>query len=185
MGLLCSGIIAFMIELPNYLYIKENTKKQIYSITSQIYTKLLLYKSAINDYKNGKYIITQGLGQSNYDEINNLVAIFEQIDDNYFIKNELFIMHKQCFKNLQNTLKILHLKLQTSIAKLNLEKNENNQSQIIFPIEVDVELTNILNSIDDFINYINLFAYDVFNKKQYKTWQIETTNTSTVLNQFQ
>ena len=185
MGVFCSGIIAFVIELPNYLYIKENTKKQIYSIPLQIYTKLLLYKTTINDHKNGKYMITQGLGQINYDEVDNLVTIFEQIDNNYFIKKELFIRHKQCFNNLRNTLNILHLKLQTSIAKLNSEKSENRQTKIISPLEIEEELSNIINSINDFVCYLNLFASDIFNKKQFKTWQIETTNTLAILKQFQ
>lgn len=185
MSILCSGIIAFIVELPNFLYLKQITKNQIYSIPLQIYTKLLLYKSVVNDYKNGKYIIKQDLCKNEYNEIDNLVTIFKQIDDNYFILNDSFIKHKQCFINLTNTLKILHLKLQTSIAKLNLEKLEAQLPQTIFPAEIERELSNITDSIDDFINYIDLFVSEIFNKKQYKTWQTDTTNILTAIKQFQ
>lgn len=163
-GIICSSLVAAIVELPNLLNYKSIAKSNLYN--GLLYTKLFLlqYNSNIDERLKEKDFRYNQYGAFYLNNISNNINLFNQSDETIFIhidpRNNLLLDTKKVFYNLYNC--ISNDSIYVEIFKINMQLNNCTIE------DLHTQLNKLKNSNNNLIEKIDYVAEKILSKKQLK-----------------
>lgn len=161
-GIICSSLVAAVVELPNLLNYKSTSKNTLYS--SLLYTKLFLlqYNSDIDCRLKEKEFMHNQYGGYYLNNISNNINIFNQSDETIFYyidpRKKILLDSKKDFYNLYNVIR--NDSIYVDIFKINMQLNNNTIN------DVHMQLKKLKKSNNNLIEKIDFVAKKILSNKQ-------------------
>ena len=166
-GIICSSLVAAIVELPNLLNYKSNIKSNIYDglLSSKMF--LLQYNNNIDKRLKDKDFKYVNYGAYYLNSISNYINLYNQTDNTIFIeygsKKKDFLKSKKDFYNLYNFVNNETLLLEISRIKVELKEYTIN--------DVYNQLKSVKNANNNLITEIDKVAKKLLSKKYLKYYE--------------
>lgn len=166
-GIICSSLVAAIVELPNLINYKSSIKSNLYD--SLLYSKMFLlqYNNNINKILKDKDFKYVNYGAYYLNSISNYINLYNQTDNTIFIeygsKKKDFLKSKKDFYNLYNFVNNETLLLEISRIKVELKEYTIN--------DVYNQLKSVKNANNNLITEIDKVAKKLLSKKYLKYYE--------------
>lgn len=166
-GIICSSLVAAIVELPNLINYKSSIKSNLYD--SLLYSKMFLlqYNNNINKRLKDKDFKYVNYGAYYLNSISNYINLYNQTDNTIFIeygsKKKDFLKSKKDFYNLYNFVNNETLLLEISRIKVELKEYTIN--------DVYNQLKSVKNANNNLITEIDKVAKKLLSKKYWKYYE--------------
>lgn len=166
-GIICSSLVAAIVELPNLINYKSSIKSNLYD--SLLYSKMFLlqYNNNINKRLKDKDFKYVNYGAYYLNSISNYINLYNQTDNTIFIeygsKKKDFLKSKKDFYNLYNFVNNETLLLEISRIKVELKEYTIN--------DVYNQLKSVKNANNNLITEIDKVAKKLLSKKYLKYYE--------------
>lgn len=166
-GIICSSLVAAIVELPNLINYKSSIKSNLYD--SLLYSKIFLlqYNNNIDKRLKDKDFKYVNYGAYYLNNISNYINLYNQTDNTIFIeygsKKKDFLRSKKDFYNLYNFVNNETLLLEISRIKIELKEYTIN--------DVHNQLKSVKNANNNLITEIDKVAKKLLSKKYLKYYE--------------
>jgi len=166
-GIICSSLVAAIVELPNLINYKSSIKSNLYD--DLLYSKMFLlqYNNNIDKRLKDKDFKYVNYGAYYLNSISNYINLYNQTDNTIFIeygsKKKDFLKSKKDFYNLYNFVNNETLLLEISRIKVELKEYTIN--------DVYNQLKSVKNANNNLIIEIDKVAKKLLSKKYLKYYE--------------
>lgn len=166
-GIICSSLVAAIVELPNLINHKITLKSNLYDglMFSKVF--LLQYNGNINKRLRDKDFKYTNYGIQYLNNLSNYINLYNRTDNNIFSafssKKKEFLKSKKDFFDLYNF--IYNETLFLEILRLKMELNENTMKDIYNQLNV------IKNANNKLINEIDIVSKNILSNKYYGIYE--------------
>lgn len=179
-----SSFIAFVLELPNYISLKNENKNKLYYSLTEIKNQILLFENGIRDqYKYNSINVNFFVGYTN--KIAGALNILKSFDLNYYFfrnKNTKVTAFINSINNSYSNLHLSTLKFNVSLTQKQYNHALENDNILVTVNEVNNELNLINNMCDELLSILDETADILLNKKQKNDWIINNQEIQTTIN---
>lgn len=173
-----SSFIAFVLELPNYISLKNDNKNKLYYSLIEMKNQILLLKNGISDqYKYSSININFFEGYTN--KIGNALNILRLFDLNYYVfksKNNEVTSFINSINSSYNNLHLSTLKFNVVLTQIQYNRAIENNNNPVIADDVNKELNVITCMCDELISNLDEASAILLNKRQKKDWIINNQN---------
>lgn len=166
-GIMCSSLVAAIVELPNLINYKSSIKSHLYD--GLLYSKMFLlqYNNNIDKRLKDKDFKYVNYGAYYLNSISNYINLYNQTDNTIFIEygsnKKDFLKSKKDFYNLYNFVNNETLLLEISRIKVELKEYTIN--------DVYNQLKSVKNANNNLITEIDKVAKKLLSKKYLKYYE--------------
>ena len=166
-GIICSSLVAAIVELPNLLNYKSSIKSNLYDSLLYLKMFLLQYNNNIDKRLKDKDFKYVNYGAYYLNSISNYINLYNQTDNTIFIeygsKKKDFLKSKKDFYNLYNFVNNETILLEISRIKVELKEYTIN--------DVYNQLKSVKNANNNLITEIDKVAKKLLSKKYLKYYE--------------
>lgn len=183
-----SSFISFLLELPNYISLKEENNNKLYYYLNEVKNQSSLLKNSIENALKAYNSITDKFYDQNIEKISISLYQLKTFDPNYHLTKKknyqvfnIFNIITNSFNNLdQSTRKFKMDFNKKKIEILTIEKKDRN----ISPIELSNSLKCMIEMCTNLINTTNKQASLLLSKRKMIQWNIDDMILQNVINSF-
>lgn len=183
-----SAFISFMLELPNYISLKEENNNKLYYYLNELKNQSALLKNGIENNLKTYNSISDKFYDQNIEKISIALSKLKTFDLNYHLTKKknfqvfnIFNIITNSFNNLEQSTRKFKMDFnKKKIEILTTEKSDRN----ISPIELSDSLNCMIEMCTSLINTINQQANLLLSKKKMNQWNTDDLILKNVINSF-
>lgn len=175
MGLMGSALVTFLVEIPNYLSIKEENENKLYYSLLNIKIQIIVLEKSINDLINNNSIVSERM----YDRTIQIISLYlntlNGFDRNYYIsesmkkciQDKIVLINNTFSRFLQSSYLFDSVYLEKRIAVIEKTKKDRN----IMANEMLDELNKLIEICEDYYKILNEAGNNCLLGKLKEQWE--------------
>lgn len=183
-----SAFISFMLELPNFISLRQENANKLYYFLNDLKTHTMLLKNDISSHLENYDIINEKFYVQSMEKISYALNGLKNFDLNFYTlkkKNQIVANVFNNITNAYNNLNQSTMKFPIDYNKRKIEiLDTENRDRNISPNELSDSLICISNMCDNLIEVIDLQAEILFSKRKRIQWSLDDLTIKNVINNF-
>lgn len=183
-----SAFISFMLELPNFISLRQENTNKLYYFLSELKTQTMLLKNNTNHHLETFNYINDKYYEKSMEKILYSLNNLKTFDLNFYTLKKKNYIVVNIFNNITNAYNNLNqavMKFPIDFNKRKIEILESEKcDRNISPIELSESLNCISNMCNKLIETIDLQAPIFLSKKQMIQWNLDELTIKNVINNF-
>lgn len=183
-----SAFISFMLELPNFVSLRQENANKLYYFLSELKTQTMLLKNNISHHLETFNIINDKFYEQSIEKISFALNNLKTFDLNYHLLKKKNYITVNIFNNITNAYNnlnqaVMKFSIDFNKRKIEILKTENYDRHIS-PTELLESLNYISLMCSNLIETINLQAPLLLSKRQITQWSLDDLTIKNVINNF-